>query len=115
MFTGVTVSGPEEAPLYTYRVHRIANWRWRPNLEADVESHFAEWLEMAVRLEADALSMELRAQRDALLAASDPHMLPDFPQTDEQRAAWETYRQALRDVPEQAGFPFEVVWPDAPA
>jgi hypothetical protein len=27
---------------------------------------------------------------------------------------WQTYRQALRDVTEQAGFPFEVVWPTPP-
>lgn len=30
------------------------------------------------------------------------------------KAAWATYRQALRDVPSQSGFPFNVVWPSAP-
>jgi hypothetical protein len=28
---------------------------------------------------------------------------------------WQAYRQALRDVPEQPGFPNEVVWPTPPA
>jgi len=27
---------------------------------------------------------------------------------------WQTYRQALRDLPEQEGFPQEVVWPQIP-
>ena len=30
------------------------------------------------------------------------------------KAAWATYRQALRDVPTQAGFPWTVTWPDTP-
>ena len=30
------------------------------------------------------------------------------------QAAWATYRQALRDVPEQDGFPEEVTWPSKP-
>jgi hypothetical protein len=32
----------------------------------------------------------------------------------EQRQAWADYRQALLDVPQQAGFPHEVVWPINP-
>lgn len=27
---------------------------------------------------------------------------------------WAQYRQALRDLPEQDGFPFNIVWPSAP-
>jgi hypothetical protein len=30
------------------------------------------------------------------------------------KVAWATYRQALRDVPSQAGFPWEVQWPTQP-
>jgi hypothetical protein len=30
------------------------------------------------------------------------------------KAAWATYRTALRNVPTQSGFPWEVTWPDAP-
>ena len=29
-------------------------------------------------------------------------------------AAWATYRQGLRDVPEQAGFPEDINWPTTP-
>ena len=55
---------------------------------------------------------EVRTQRNALLAESDWAVLPDAPVADEQ--AWKDYRQALRDVPQQAGFPEEVVWPQIP-
>lgn len=41
----------------------------------------------------------MRHRRDALLAASDWTQMPDSPLSDEQRAAWATYRQALRDFP----------------
>jgi hypothetical protein len=56
----------------------------------------------------------IRDSRDGKLSASDWTQIADAPLTTEQRAAWATYRQALRDVPAQAGFPWEVIWPDAP-
>ena len=55
---------------------------------------------------------EVRTQRDALLAASDWAVLPDAPVADAQ--AWKDYRQALRDVPQQAGFPTDINWPTKP-
>jgi len=54
------------------------------------------------------------AQRAAALQSSDWTQLPDVPLTDEQRAAWVTYRQELRDVPSQPGFPGDIIWPIAP-
>lgn len=59
--------------------------------------------------EIDILPMAKRLERDALLSASDVHALADKI-TDE----WRTYRQALRDVPAQAGFPANVTWPSEP-
>jgi len=41
----------------------------------------------------------MRLHRDRLLAGSDWTQMPDSPLTDEQRAAWAAYRQALRDAP----------------
>jgi hypothetical protein len=57
----------------------------------------------------------VRAERDARLTACDWTQLPDSPLTVAVKAAWTTYRQALRDVPEQAGFPSAVEWPVEPA
>jgi hypothetical protein len=57
----------------------------------------------------DMLPIAKRAERDALLAASDVHALADRI-TDE----WRVYRQALRDLPAQSGFP-DVNMPVAPS
>jgi len=54
---------------------------------------------------------DAREQRNSLLAASDWTQVADAPV---DQAAWATYRQALRDVPQQAGFPDNVAWPDKP-
>jgi len=54
---------------------------------------------------------EVRVKRDRLLAASDWTQVADAPV---DHAAWAVYRQALRDVPQQAGFPANVVWPVKP-
>lgn len=53
----------------------------------------------------------MRMQRDALLAACDWTMVPD---STADKVAWGAYRQMLRDVPEQSGFPNKVEWPIAP-
>ena len=53
-----------------------------------------------------------REKRDGLLLDSDRVMLEDYPLTD--KTAWKTYRQALRDVPQQASFPSNITWPTAP-
>lgn len=54
----------------------------------------------------------IRQKRARYLQASDWTQLPDVPL--ESRAAWAEYRQALRDVPEQPGFPVNVEWPVPP-
>jgi len=50
-----------------------------------------------------------RTKRDTLLSESDIHALADRI-TDE----WRTYRQALRDIPNQSGFPDDITWPNKP-
>jgi hypothetical protein len=52
-----------------------------------------------------------RTQRDRFLTASDWTQVADAPV---DQAAWAEYRQALRDVPTQKGFPEDVVWPTKP-
>ena len=56
------------------------------------------------------LAADVRADRDGLLAASDVYATADRI-TD----PWRTYRQALRDLPAQAGFPTNVTWPTEPS
>lgn len=59
----------------------------------------------------------IKAQRDALLGSSDWTDLPHAPLTDDQKTEWLTYRQALRDWPDQDGFdPLDPpAWPVIPS
>ena len=58
---------------------------------------------------------EARAQRDKLLAETDWTQTLDAPIDAATREAYRTYRQALRDIPEQDGFPEAITWPELPA
>lgn len=58
--------------------------------------------------------MQVRAARNSLLDLCDWTQLPDAPLTDGEKQEWAEYRQALRDVPEQTGFPFDIAWPLVP-
>lgn len=58
--------------------------------------------------------IEVRAERDRRLTLSDWTQLQDCVLSPESIAAWAAYRQALRDVPQQSGFPYDVTWPTAP-
>ena len=60
-------------------------------------------------------AVEVRSQRDRLIAETDYLAMSDYPLSEEDRGIVTAYRQALRDVPTQEGFPREVVWPEAPA
>lgn len=54
------------------------------------------------------------AHRNRLLVASDWSQAADIPHAPEVAALWRSYRQALRDIPAQAGFPAAVEWPTPP-
>lgn len=53
----------------------------------------------------------IRSERNRRLADSDWTQVADAPV---DQAAWADYRQALRDVTAQAGFPWGVPWPNEP-
>jgi len=57
-----------------------------------------------------ALASAARSQRDELLKATDHFALSDVAMSDEMT----TYRQSLRDVPQQADFPNTINWPTKP-
>ena len=64
-------------------------------------------------LDENSLNALSRNHRDMLLAASDYTQMADYPLTDEKRAEWAVYRQALRDLPEHADWP-QVEEPERP-
>jgi hypothetical protein len=62
----------------------------------------------------EAQANAMRYERNEKLAASDWTQVDDAPLTNTQKAAWATYRQALRDITSQPGFPYSVNWPTQP-
>jgi len=60
----------------------------------------------------DRKAAEVRAERNTKLAATDWTQGADTPQATKDKYA--PYRQTLRDVPAQSGFPNTVVWPTQP-
>ena len=58
---------------------------------------------------------KVRQKRDDLLRDSDRIMLPDYPIQDPALEAWEVYRQALRDIPQDYDDPDDVEYPEEPA
>ena len=62
----------------------------------------------------EELARIVRGTRDAKLSETDYLVVPDYPISEENLAEVKVYRQALRDITEQTGFPKDVIWPDLP-
>jgi len=59
---------------------------------------------------------DFRIQRNDLLSKSDWTQVPDSPLSDSKKTEWQTYRQALRDMPSQEGFdPLNPTYPTEPS
>ena len=79
---------------------------------ANTEDATAVEQEAAYKAQKDAeFAANARNQRDTLLTQTDWTQVADAPV---DKAAWAAYRQALRDVPQQAGFPVTITWPEKP-
>ena len=110
---------------------------YRSNLQEDLETNYQIWLDFAKQEEFNKLAQEIRAKRDELLAETDKEMVLDrlklnmpedismtnivqgikefFTSLKEIfNSEWAKYRQSLRDIPQQPGFPYDVVWPEKP-
>jgi len=125
----VVFEGPQATPENHYQfsmrqgVEQDASGRWftkyvlgpiftdRPATETEPAQTAAEQ-EAAYKAQKDATQAEsVRSQRTQLLKDSDWTQVADAPV---DKTAWAAYRQALRDVPTQAGFPWGIQWPDKP-
>lgn len=60
---------------------------------------------------AEEVAGQVRAERNGLLTATDWTQVADAPV---DKTAWATYRQALRDITGQEGFPWTITWPTEP-
>lgn len=57
----------------------------------------------------------IRRKRDTLISGTDYYILPDYPSTPDGIEAVKQYRQELRDITLQSGFPMNVQWPSLPS
>ena len=60
------------------------------------------------------LAIAIRTKRNSRLAETDYFLMTDYPISDEYLARIKEYRQELRDITKQDGFPADVVFPDFP-
>ena len=105
----VTVQPEPSVDPRTHKIQQQApslkNGVW--SIGWDIIPKFAD--EMSADTAAKATSV--RADRNNRLTSCDWTQLADAPG---DKATWTTYRQALRDIPLQAGFPWDVNWPAKP-
>ena len=62
----------------------------------------------------DQAERNIRSRRDDLLQETDWIVIKSYERGQNILAEWELYRQALRDITGQVGFPYEVIWPTKP-
>jgi hypothetical protein len=106
---GVFPVTPAQQPADNYTI----------NLERTAIKEGDQWLEQWIEIPATdeqikertaACVNDARQKRNQFLADSDWTQLPDAPV---DKAIWATYRQDLRDVTAQDGFPWNIDWPEA--
>lgn len=59
-------------------------------------------------------SNDVRSFRNRLLAQTDWTQVADCPLTNDQKKQWTSYREKLRNITNQEGFPSKVLWPNPP-
>ncbi len=125
-----------EVEVFTYKVYKITT-TFREDLEEHIQNNLNDWLESLKEQEKNSLATEIREKRNKLLEESDKYMIldrltMDFPQeisltnivsvikdffktlSNIKNGSWAKYRQELRDLPNQEGFPYDVKFPDKP-
>lgn len=91
----------------------VAEWNLADPQPTQVELDQA-WLDWQAGAD-DRLWVEIRAERDEKLRGSDWTHISDTPLATGKKAEWATYRQSLRDIPQDFPDPNDVVWPAEPA
>ena len=101
---------------YTYIVDSDDNapiTKWLDRLYTSGDIHPDEYVEYKKSLAELALS--IRSARNSLLDASDKYLtVPDYPLSSTQKDEIKVFRQQLRDITKQEGFPNNVSWPKVP-
>ena len=105
----VVLEGPQAQPTryqvgFADGVEQIEGKWYTKYSVADMEQEAKDALDASQ-------ATSVRKQRDEKLSECDWTQVADAPV---DKAVWATYRQALRDITAQSGFPWTITWPDAP-
>lgn len=83
-------------------VERVQQWHVELANQAEIEARILSKIE------------QVRDERRPKLSETDWTQIPDNQLTPEQKQQWADYRQQLRDITTQSGFPWTVIWPQPP-
>ena len=73
------------------------------------------WFEVGERVQAPPTAEEInRTIEQHLISSAWAVAVDNVSMTKEERAAWLDFRQALSDIPNQVGYPENVIWPTEP-
>lgn len=109
----VVFEGPQAQPTryqvaFRNGVEQQADGKWYTKYSvADMDAE-------AIAAKDAAQAAAVREDRNKRLADCDWRVIKHLELNENIPGVWEVYRQNLRDVPAQAGFPWEVIWPTEP-
>lgn len=133
----VEVAGEEPRIEYEADTY-VLSTAYTTDIFERIDRAFQAWLGYAQNIDYEATAATVRAKRNALLSETDAEMVLDrlgidLPDTITAATLLATvrsffsairtataggmasYRRALRDLPEQSGFPYSIDWPERPA
>lgn len=110
---GVVLVSVQETPPYDPSTHKVVQAAAPVLVDGtwQIVKTVAEKSQEEVGVEQEQAAFDAREERNNLLRESDWTQVPDAPV---DREAWALYRQALRDITTQEGFPSNVVFPTKP-
>jgi hypothetical protein len=94
-----------EQPLPPNNVNGYAQFNWESQTWIDTRTDQQKY---------DEADFAAKEQRNKLLYSSDWTQIPNNPLTTEQQQEWASYRQSLRDITNQPGYPYNIGWPTPP-
>ena len=104
----VYLCATQDVGVVNYETHQVVN--------GNIEQVDGVWtqLQTVEQRPIDEVSATVRSQRDNLLAETDWVVIKAKETGGNLSAAFKEYRQALRDITAQDGFPYDITWPEKP-
>lgn len=87
---------------------------YRDGLQKNIEDNMTTWLAYAKNQESIKLAQDIRETRDRLLVETNWTQMDDAPLSSDNKESMRQYRQKLRDITAQSGFPQKIAWPQKP-